>query len=312
LALLRDSRDDMRALIANAAARLEMPEVFIEKDYWVTELLRSIAAPIDGAFIVFKGGTSLSKAIGAIQRFSEDVDILLVMEASDAGKGAKDRVLKDLSKRAALDLGLEEVRETSGKGVHRTTSYPYEPLNEPGPVRSAVLLEMGTRGGVNPSSARVLTSYVAQAAPETAKGDFEEFAPVTVRVLDPERTLLEKLYLLHSLAVRYPDTSESLLRAGRHLYDVFCLLGREDVIEALRKTDVSRICEEIRQVSITEWGDHTVRPEKGFSYSPAFDPSAPCASLIDEAYELVDGLLLGRKPSLASVREAVRANSTLL
>ena len=53
---------------------------FVEKDYWVTQTLRILYEDYPGHFI-FKGGTSLSKGFGLIERFSEDVDVLVVGEA---------------------------------------------------------------------------------------------------------------------------------------------------------------------------------------------------------------------------------------
>ncbi|MDQ3688482.1 MAG: hypothetical protein M3406_00310 [Chloroflexota bacterium] len=59
---LRDHPDDLAALVAAASAQLALPLADVEKDLWVVELLRSIARPLDDGFLIFKGGTSLSKA----------------------------------------------------------------------------------------------------------------------------------------------------------------------------------------------------------------------------------------------------------
>ena len=312
MALLRDSADDLRALIATTAEHLEMPEVFVEKDYWVTELLRSVSAPVDDALVVFKGGTSLSKAARMIRRFSEDVDILLVMEPPGAGKGATDRALKEISARAAVNLGLTEERVTSSTGVHRTTSYSYEALYPPGPTATAVKLEMGTRGGQHPWSYHDLRSYIAEDRPDLTVETFDEMEPVRVRVLAPERTLVEKLSLLHSVSVGFPVTEAYLLKAGRHLYDVGRVLENSDVLDALAALDVPALCDEIEEVSAAEFGITTKRPEGGFAKSPVWNPDAPCADAVEEAYSLIDGLLLEPKPALHDIRERVRSHADLL
>jgi len=74
---LRAQPADLAALAAAASDRLGLPLAVVEKDVWVVELLRSIARPVDDGLLIFKGGTSLSKAYGIIERFSEDVDVLL-------------------------------------------------------------------------------------------------------------------------------------------------------------------------------------------------------------------------------------------
>lgn len=92
----------MFALVARTADALRLPPECVEKDYWITELLRSVASPIEHGYVVFKGGTSLSKGYDLIERFSEDVDILMVVTRKrdrGFGKGGSDRVLKDLCSR---------------------------------------------------------------------------------------------------------------------------------------------------------------------------------------------------------------------
>src|SRR6266540_4838723 len=99
VARLRENPEDLFALVGRASEGLGLPVEFVEKDFWITELLRSVARPVDDAFVVFKGGTSLSKAFGLIERFSEDVDILLVVtRAFDKtfGKGSVDKIVKSI------------------------------------------------------------------------------------------------------------------------------------------------------------------------------------------------------------------------
>ena len=93
--LLREEPDAFDALRDLTANTLDIDPGAIEKDYWATEVLRSVTAPLSGVDeFVFKGGTSLSKAYGIIERFSEDIDVLVVcqtdgtaVEASPAQSG---------------------------------------------------------------------------------------------------------------------------------------------------------------------------------------------------------------------------------
>ena len=86
---LVDDRDAVAVLAEQVAERTGIPASHIEKDFWVTEVLRGAAAMATASNleIVFKGGTSLSKAFGLIERFSEDVDLLGVIPGS-LGTGA--------------------------------------------------------------------------------------------------------------------------------------------------------------------------------------------------------------------------------
>lgn len=73
---------DRRALaFEQAATALGIQAVILEKDFWVSWLLGLLfAQPELAPFLVFKGGTALSKVFGVIDRFSEDIDLCLVPE----------------------------------------------------------------------------------------------------------------------------------------------------------------------------------------------------------------------------------------
>ncbi len=90
---LRDTPGDLFTLIGETSDARGLPASQVEKDYWVVELLRSVAKPIEHGRVIFKGGTSQSKAFGIIERFSEDVDLLVVADEG-LGKGRVDAILK--------------------------------------------------------------------------------------------------------------------------------------------------------------------------------------------------------------------------
>jgi len=232
---LRDQSADLAALAAAASERLGLPLADVEKDVWVVELLRSIARPVDGGLLIFKGGTSLSKAYGIIERFSEDVDVLLA-PAEGLGEARRDRLLKAVAARAGAHLGLEPRLSSSTRGVKRDVVYEY-PAAYPAQTRltAGVRLEMGIRGGPEPHERREVRSYLATAAIETrlASDAFEEFALVAVLTLRPESTLVEKLALLHDRASRLAAEPAALAGLGRHVYDVYCLLRAAEVRRAI-------------------------------------------------------------------------------
>ena len=110
----------------NFRARGLRPAI-IEKDYYVTEALRAIAAKRDK--VIFKGGTSLAKGWNLIQRFSEDIDIFLDPAAFDPalGKRGIDRELKALRDAIAAHGGLAFVAEESQSigGFGRNDRFAY-------------------------------------------------------------------------------------------------------------------------------------------------------------------------------------------
>ena len=303
---------EFAGLVDAASGDLGIPPGDIEKDIWVVEVLRSIFRPIDGARVVFKGGTSLSKAYGLIERFSEDVDLLVVADAG-LGGGQRERVLKTLPGRAAEDLGIETKKEgESDRGVHRAERLHYEAVYpDTGRVASSVLLEMGIRGGSEPAEVREIRSYAAGWAIRTGKAvedDFDEFTPVEVVALRPERTLIEKLGILHHLATTYPASAPKVPAAGRHVYDVYRLLGDPGVQSALAQEQFSaRIAQDAERWSAENKWPYSPRPAGGFAESPAFRSGTQAASALASALDQARTLVWGVMPGYDEVLQRIRA-----
>lgn len=88
------SATDRRDLFLESASRLGMNPAIVEKDFWVCWILRRLfAEPTLKDHIVFKGGTSLSKVYGLIDRFSEDIDLILDWRLLGYGIGGRQRSL---------------------------------------------------------------------------------------------------------------------------------------------------------------------------------------------------------------------------
>ena len=106
--------EDFAAFVTAAAAESELSEPFVEKDYWITEILRTVADTL-GDRAIFKGGTSLSKGWNLIDRFSEDVDLFVnpAVEPTLASPRAVDKVLKQLNQDVASIPGLDFIRDDS-------------------------------------------------------------------------------------------------------------------------------------------------------------------------------------------------------
>lgn len=318
MAKLRASPDDLLALVARASDHLSIPQEFLEKDYWVTELLRSVAQPVDDAVVIFKGGTSLSKAFGLIERFSEDVDILVSIQGEKFGKGRVHNILRLICERAGKDLDIgadDQIDRGSEKGIHRNVRYIYPAGLAPQAVTEGVLLEMGRRGGDLPRERRRLSSMIATFAIDTGvarEDEYDEFASLEIDVLAPERTLVEKLALLHRLSLK--DDGEDLARNGRHLYDVYKLLTADSIVAKLRSDPdtVARLAADADEQSV-KW-DLPVepRPETGYGESPAFDAGGAPASSLRQGLQAATTLIYGVVPPFEDCIEVIRASADLL
>lgn len=324
---LREHPDELEALVGVTAEALAMPAAYVEKDFWVTEVLRasSVARTVtmpDGTAepvtFTFKGGTSLSRVFGIVERFSEDIDLLAEFPPG-ATMGARHRVLSvvDGDVRAHLGFGAERVTiGPSTTGVKRYTTYKYVAASASEDLKEGVLLELGSRGGTHPSSTHSLRSLVADHATDVLGDDestWEEFAPFSVNVLSPVRTLFEKLAAVHDAATR--QDSAALRKHGRHFYDIHCLVRDPGVIaelEALNDQALQNLVDDIEQQSNAAGFSSTPRPDDGYASSPAFDASDPSRPDIEAGYTAAEALVYGQRVPLDEAVASVRLAQALI
>jgi Nucleotidyl transferase AbiEii toxin, Type IV TA system len=217
--------------------------LIIEKDFWVCWALKEVFSAKGIPAPLFKGGTSLSKAYGLIERFSEDVDLVLDRHslgfegesdpAEQSGSNKRKRTLELLADRCAstvqdtirpiLQAQFEEVLgdvtwtlqpdpvDPQTLNFSYPTALKLRNIAGMGYLRPVVRLEFGCRGDVWPTEKRTIRPYLADYFPQLfVQSDFE------VMVLTPERTFWEKVTLLH--ATTHSDRASE--RLSRHYYDV--------------------------------------------------------------------------------------------
>jgi hypothetical protein len=327
---LRRDIETMMALVQQTAAHLGINEAFVEKDFWAIEILRVCADGdeiiIDGVAqpvsVVFKGGTSLSRVYGLIERFSEDIDVLVVFPPT-TGKSSRGASLKRIAQRVQEHLGFHESCELAGSttGVHRDVRYRYPRQFESESATEYVLLEMGSRGGPTPHQRHTVRSQVANYAIDVLgepADEWEEFASVTIDVLSPERTLLEKVALLHDRGTRYADSDkarDAMALGGRHFYDVHCLLSDAMVREALAEHGPAGVAELIADVDARSeaagWS-YTPRPDGGFADSAVFADEAACRTTAEASFATALGIVHGERPTFDECLATVHRYRNLL
>jgi hypothetical protein len=318
---LREDRNALNALITRAANALGINPAYVEKDFWATEVLRvaSVERRIEGSTkpvrFIFKGGTSLSRVYGLIQRFSEDIDVLAVFPPGP-GPSARRTVMKQVDADIKQHLAISSTVGTSETGVKRYTTYTYPTAFGATNLKEGVLLELGSRGGTHPVSLHEYLSLVALHARDVlGEGATirEEFAPFTVEVLAPERTLLEKLAAVHAAVMT--NNLDAIRAAGRHFYDIGQLLGARQVTDELRALGpdgVAALVDDINVHSESAGFAWSPRPPSGFGDSPAFDPKHGSRDVIERGYATALELVHGPKPTLDEVLAVVHANRELL
>ena len=307
------ARKDFAATIDAAAERLGISAAIVEKDYWVTQALRILARDFPDDFI-FKGGTSLSKGYHLIQRFSEDVDILVIPRET---KGATHALMKQMADAVKAVLGGQAEVVSSETGIHRSVRIQYRAVREGSGIRPDVLLEPGIRGGPQPSERLPVGCLLGEALQAAGVNidDFEDLQPFDVEVLQLGRTLMEKLGLVHSNLGEEPSEQQASKHV-RHYYDIYMLLGDERALAVLRdRAEFGQILESMREVNDRWFGGGELRPETGWASSPAFDTARPAYQRILKAYDSAMAELFlgpGGPPSLDVICARVAELAELL
>lgn len=233
-------------------ANMNLSPNIVEKDFWVCWVLEKLFAMHElSDSLIFKGGTSLSKAYRLIERFSEDIDISIDRATlgfgnedndpeADVGSNERQRRIKRLGEACCEvinNIVIPEIKTLIEKELGtcdgwsvlvdeddpdlQTILYYYPTVAASGPgayMKPAVRIEMGARSDNWPSETVDIASYVAQ----HFSGAFD--APVfPVKVLAPERTFWEKATLLHAEYHR-PQAKTAPNRLSRHYYDMARLI----------------------------------------------------------------------------------------
>ena len=141
---LHESPDAFAEFIQTTAQTYSIPEVYVEKDYWVTKALQRLSESEFADDFVFKGGTALSKAHRLIRRFSEDID--LAIKSSGASQSQTKALMRSVEAAATVDFEYQEKHALESKGSkYRKTVYSYPTTrvgDDFGQVANHIVLEI--------------------------------------------------------------------------------------------------------------------------------------------------------------------------
>lgn len=213
------------------------PDIF-EKDYYVTMILRLLSERLP--FIVFKGGTSLSKCHKAIKRFSEDIDITIDTTISQGQKKKVKEAIEEVS--AMLGLSIPNIDKTRSRRDYNRYEIEYNPIDELDDVAvlPAVILETSYTAISFPVSELPVHNYIGDMMVEEAPDYIEKYAlsPFTMKVQDISRTLADKVFAICDYYLQNKTEKHS-----RHLYDIYKLLPHVPQNDSFKK-----LVKEVRQV----------------------------------------------------------------
>lgn len=305
---LFEHREFEQAML-QAAQHFGVGEQFVEKDYYVTEILRIVVSQL-GDKAMFKGGTSLSKGWGLISRFSEDIDLFVNPDkfSPRPGRNKMDRILKDLSAAVGQHPALSWLHDESVTigGLGREDYFAYETRFGALPgIRPAVRLEPGVQSGTFPTEVVPITSLVAQFLQEQGAGNMaEDLDGFDMTLLHYRRTFVEKVFALHGKVVRLIHEGVAIGRDARHYPDLWTLAGEHEVRAMLASPEYGEIRRDYDAKS-REFFPKSYRPpdDLSFASSPAFFPEGSLRDQLAAEYGEQCGLLFsgGKYPTFDEV-----------
>lgn len=314
--------EERQELFQNTAIKRGMNAAIVEKDFWVCLTLDYLFHSCkwsDG--FAFKGGTSLSKAYNAIERFSEDIDLILdwrilgygVNEPWEERSNTKqqkfiddsnDRLFSYLKDEflAEFKTGMEETIEQDvtvfidedDKGV---VNFAYPSSYRDGSILEAIRLELGSLAAWTPTQMVDITPYVAEDYPEL-------FSLKSTKVLTTtaERSFWEKATILHQEAFR-PEGSLMPARYSRHYYDLYCLSKTEIKDSAIKQTE---LLEEVAKFKDKFYPRKWARYDLAKAGTLKLYPAVHSIQRLKDDYTQMRSMIYGEYPSFDEVLEEIK------
>ena len=219
MAYLHENREEFENAVNLASKHFHILPVIVEKDYYVTMILRKLSE--DQGFVVFKGGTSLSKCHKVIKRFSEDIDITIDSKLSQGQM----KNLKASIKKIAAELGLAipNIDETRSRRSYNRYVLEYQSvLPKPDDaVQTVVLMETSFAEVSFPTVVLPVHNYIGDMMIEEAPEELENFYlnSFDMKVQGLDRTLADKIFAICDYYMQ-----GKVKKHSRHIYDIYKLL----------------------------------------------------------------------------------------
>lgn len=311
---------DFKTLIALSSRELSVPEAWIEKDYYLTEVLRLIARayPIGG---FLKGGTSLTKGWELLTRISEDIDWVLIRGAFVQGLNGKavngrlEGLASEVARHPSLSWDKSRTTIVDGKARHDYYDYRTAMATRTLGLAETILVEAGTRAGNWPLEKRTIQSFIGSTAATRGNSDIaDDIDGFPMLVLDFRRTFVEKMLAIHGFVERLAKDGTVLGRNARHYADLAVLLQRAEVKSLLESPEFAAILDEQDALAKEHFKKSYIPLPKSFRDSKALFPEGALAAEIRKQYEGdVRPLFFGSSmPSFDSVMDSFAAIKELL
>lgn len=307
-------------LLRLVSGKANLPDFMIEKDWWVTTALESIFTCDLHDHFVFKGGTSLSKSWNLLNRFSEDIDIVIdkalfgTSDDQELGRTQREK-LRDAAHAFVMKTVLPKLRarllamgipESTFKIYHEESKssdqdptiilLDYTSLTEirNGYTKAQVKIEIGVRAMMEPFESRPVSSLLSQ--------HLNTNEAVGVSTVLPQRTFWEKSFLLHELFQRPLDKMD-IARMSRHWYDLHYLNNAGFAKKAMEDKDLYEAIRNHRKIFTKVPGvDYDTLSPKAFGLFP---PKEKQADWDSDYKKMVESYIYKDAPELPALSSSI-------
>ena len=314
--LATESPQFRRNLFIETGNRIKIPPAMVEKDFWVCwSLGKLFGHPELSKVILFKGGTSLAKVFHLIERFSEDIDLIidwrLLTKESPTTKRSKtqqdifNEKINELAQVYIREKMLAEIGKTVGPccTAEISTDDPHI-VNISFPasfsdsyLRPYIQLEIGSLAAWVPNEEYEIRPYAADAFP-----DVFEKPECKVRAIRAERTFWEKITILHQEAFR-PDDKPQPPGYSRHYYDTAMMSLSPVKKAALPDTELMRnVVEFKKQFYPRKWANY----DKAVPGTFRLVPQEHVMGALKTDYSKMGNMIFGKYPKFEEIMEILR------
>lgn len=228
--MLHNNRELFEQAVLKTAEYLKIDAGIVEKDYYVTLILKEISLTVPD--LVFKGGTSLSKCHKVINRFSEDIDLTVEYETKPSeGKrrSLKKNIVDTIEKSGLVLANPDEIksrREFNKYIVDYPSIFTQAGLKNHLQIETMIKIRAYPNQEMNAASL-IYDYFVKEGFSELI--DEYELAPFTIKVQSAERTFVDKIFALADYYL-----ADNVTEHSRHIYDLYKLLDKVQLDEQLR------------------------------------------------------------------------------
>lgn len=312
---LHSDKEVFKEVIALAAEHYGYEQSHVEKDYWVSKILRDISLSEYKDKTYFKGGTSLSKAYAAISRFSEDLDLFVFTGDKKASKQAEKTLNRNLSKYIAAqnaDIYKEDLSETGGN--YRKLFFSYENAFQGVGLKEHLEVEIKSCDLADkeqmfyPADTRTIKPIVTAYLEEIERQDLIKaygLEGVDVQCINPRKTICDKISRLVKLSYN-ENANELLAKHIRDVYNLSVLFHNPEYKEYLLSDE---FLEAMYKVTLEDGLNKNSRSHLSLADAPIFKEAKATMgqSAIFAAYTTDLKKLMFNKEKMPSVEKAVEA-----